>query len=422
MDPFSAPTDGLPGNEVTPAASSTASRSRRAFLLATATAAISARGLHAQDSSANRRQIKIGLIGAGGRGSWIANLFKEHGGYEFHAVADYFQPVAEKAGASLGVDKARCFSGLSGFRKVIESGVEAVLLETPPYFFPEHAAAAVAAGLHVFMAKPVAVDVPGCLAIEAAAAEATKQKKVFLVDYQIPTDPMNIEVVKRVRDPAFGPLQHVQSTGICGGFADPPRGPNLESRLTGLVWVNDIALGCDYIGNFDIHAIDAALWLIGERPIKAYGNSRIGRPNPNGDAHDVCSVVFSYANGVVHNHFGQGLANATPGAIKAVAYGSKNLAQVDYYKEAYLHGDGPLRFKGGPVDNLYKNGAVRNIATFYQQVTDGGFSNETVRRSVDGCLTCILGREAAARNITLTMEKLLRENRKLEVDLTELKA
>ena len=75
----------------------------------------------------------------------------------------------------------------------------------------------------------------------------------------------------------------------------------------------------------------------------------------------------------------------------------------------------------GKVDSLYSAGAVRNIATFYQNITEGKFDNETVPRAVDGCLTCILGREAAARHGKLTMEELLKENRRLEVDLKGLK-
>jgi predicted dehydrogenase len=396
---------------------------RRRFLGGAASAAV----LHplagrAQDAPATTRKVKLGLVGGGGRGAWIAGLFQKHGGYQFHAVADYFQPVADRAGETLGVDQTRRFSGLSGYRNVIDSGVEAVVLEVPPFFFPEQATAAVAAGMHVFMAKPVAVDVPGCLAIEAAASQATRKQRVLLVDYQMPTEPLNIEVVRRIHDPEFGPLLQVQSYGICGGFGDPPRGPNIESRLQNLVWVNDIALGCDYIGNFDIHAIDAALWVIGERPVAAYGNSRIGRQNPHGDSRDVCSVIFRYENGVVHNHFGQGLANHTPGTIRVVAHGQKGHGQVDYMKEAYLHGAGALRFKGGAVENLYQAGAERNIASFHQQVTGGIFTNDTVRRAVDGCLTCILGREAAARGTELTMEELLKENRRLEVNLEGLKS
>jgi predicted dehydrogenase len=397
--------------------------SRRRFLEAGVAAAVfhpvAGRG---QDAAAEKPKIKIGLIGGGGRGSWIAGLFQEHGGYQFHAVADYFPNVSERVGSLLGVDKSRCFPGLSGFQKLIESGVEAVIIETPPYFMPGQATAAVAAGLHVYMAKPVAVDVPGCRAVEAAGAEATQKKRVFLVDYQMPTEPLNIEVVSRIHDPEFGPLLQVQSLGISNGFGDPPRSETIESRLQHLVWVNDIALGCDHIGNFDIHAIDAALWVIGERPISAVGSSRIGRPNPHGDGRDVCSVVYRYANGVVHNHYGQGLNNQSTAALRVVAYGAKGHAQVDYMKEAYLYGSGKLRFKGGPIENLYKNGAVRNIAAFHQQITDGIFVNDTVRRSVDGCLACILGREAAARSTEMTMEQLLKENHKLEPDLKGLKA
>jgi len=125
---------------------------------------------------------------------------------------------------------------------------------------------------------------------------------------------------------------------------------------------------------------------------------------------------------VVHNHFGQGLRNNAPGAIHVIAHGQKGHGQVNYGKEAYLHGAGELRFKGGTIQNLYKQGAVRNIATFHQQITGGVFTNDTVRRSVDGCLACILGREAAARGVELTMEQIIKEKRKLEVDLKGLKA
>ncbi|MEI6604547.1 MAG: Gfo/Idh/MocA family oxidoreductase [Verrucomicrobiota bacterium] len=377
----------------------------------------------AQDAKmpASTRKIKLGLVGCGGRGSWIAGLFKKHGGYEFHSVADYFQAVADRAGDALGVDKGRRFSGLSGYKKLIESGVEAVVLEVPPYFFAEQATAAVAAGLHVYMAKPVAADVPGCLAIEAAGTLATRKQRVFLVDYQMSTDPANIEVVRRIREGGLGKLAQVQTFGVSGGFPDPPKTANIESRLQSLIWVNDIALGCDNIGNFDIHAIDAALWVIGERPVAASGTSGIARKDPHGDGHDVCSVVYQYANGLVHNHFGQALNNTSETALMAVFHGPIAQAQVNYFGKAFLRG-GPKQYNGGAVENLYEAGAQRNIASFHQQISGGNFANDTVRRAVDGCLTCILGREAADRGVVLTMEQLLKENRRLTVNLEGLKA
>jgi len=368
-----------------------------------------------------KRKIKVGFVGGGGRGHWIAKLFQRHGGFEPVAVADYFQPVADGLGAALGVGAERRFSGLSGYKRVIESGAEAIVLETPPYFFPEHAKAAAEAGLHLYVAKPVAVDAPGCLAIEAAGKRATEKQRVFLVDYQMPTDPVNIEVARRIRDGGLGKLAQVQTYGISGGFSDPPKTATIESRLQNLIWVNDIALGCDNIGNFDIHAIDAAVWVIGQRPVAAMGESRICRPNPHGDGHDVCSVVYGYADGLVHNHYGQALANNTDGALFATFAGPAANAQVNYWGNAFVRG-GPKHFGGGKVENLYEAGAVRNIAAFYQNVTEGKFENDTVRRAVDGCLTCILGREAAARHGKLTMDELLKESRRLEVDLKGLKA
>ena len=75
-----------------------------------------------------KRKIKLGVVGLGGRGHWLAGFFREHGGYVIHAVADYFPGVADQQGAALGVAASRRFSGLSGYQKVLESGVEAVVI------------------------------------------------------------------------------------------------------------------------------------------------------------------------------------------------------------------------------------------------------------------------------------------------------
>jgi myo-inositol 2-dehydrogenase / D-chiro-inositol 1-dehydrogenase len=405
--------------------------SRRGFIDSTlaATAAGTLFGsirLRAEDKGAGAaqvsvRKIKTGFIGGGERGAWIAGLFKQHGGYEPVAVADYFQPVANSLGGVLGVPAGKCFSGLSGYKKVIESGIEALVIEDVPYFYPEQAAAAVEAGLHVYIAKPVAVDVPGCMAIGEAGKKATAMKRVFLVDYQMPTDPVNIEVAKRIREGGLGKLAHIRTTGIGSGSADQPLTETIESRLQKLVWVNDTALGCGNIGNFDIHAIDAAIWVLGRRPVAAMGGSGMYRSAAHGDAHDVISVVYEYADGLVHNHYGQALNNMCDGGLTALFHGSAASAQLSYFGKSFVRG-GPKHFAGGDVENLYPSGAVRNIATFHANISEGKTGNDTVSRAVDSCLACILGREAGARRTRLTMEELLRENRKLEVNLKGLKA
>lgn len=397
---------------------------RRTFMKTSSLAAgASALGLHAlkaqEPAPVRARKIKLGLVGCGGRGSWIAGLFQQHGGYEFHAVADYFPDRAGKWGGELGVDPSRRFSTLSGYQRLMESGVEAVALEVPPYFFPRHAQAAVDAGLHVYMAKPIASDVPGCLAIQQAAKTATAKQRCFLVDYQMPTDPGNIEVRRRILAGGVGKICQVSTIGICTGFADPPFEKTYENRLRALTWVNDIAMGCDYIGNFDIHSIDAALWVLGRRPVAAVGGSRIVRPDPHGDSHDVCSVIYEYDDGLVHNHYGQALANQETGALTCTIQGQKGFGALEYWKKAEFRSDEDAYRVN--VVNLYEAGAARNIDTFYRNVTEGDFANSTVPRAVDSALTCILGREAAARGTRLTMDQVLAENRKLEVNLAGLK-
>jgi len=398
--------------------------SRRRFvtgsMAAAATLALGQSASALGTASANPQgAIRLGLVGCGGRGSLIGKLFKEHGGFELFAVADYFQTVADTVGDALGVDKSRRFSGLSGYRNVIDAGVEVVALENIPAFMPAQAAAAVKAGCHVYMAKPVAADVPGCLQIEAAAKLAGEKKPCFFIDYQIPTDPVNLEIVKRVQNGDVGKISQLATMGLCHGFSDPPKTANLESRLQKLIWVNDIALGCDYIGNFDIHAVDAALWVMGQRPVAAAGSSQVARPNAHGDGHGVCSVVYDYADGTVHNHFGLGLPDKTQGTLDCHVYGTTANAVISYWGKAFVLG-GSQEYSG-QVENLYHDGIVRNIATFYRNVTDGRFENPTVRRAVDSVLTCILGREAASRRIRLTMDDLIEENKRLEVDLTGLK-
>lgn len=414
MDPIQKPAVSL-SKEARP------SWSRREFLTGTLAAAAMAPTLSLVAADADkRRKIKLGLVGNGGRGSWIAQHFKNHGGYEMYAVADYFQEVADKCGNDLGVDPARRFSTLSGYKRLIECGVEAVALEVPPYFFPEQAAAAVDAGLHVYMAKPVAVDVPGALQIQAAALKAREKKRCFLVDYQMPTDPVLMDIRKRISDPGFGKIAQISTTGISGRFSDPPFTANLESRLRNLIWVNDRAMGCDYLGNYDIHAIDAALWVLGERPIAASGSSRICRPDPHGDSRDVCSVIYDYASGVVHNHFSEAQNNKLEGELSCRVHGMTGHAVLNYWGKSNLRSfDDAVE---GEATNLYDAGAMRNIARFYDDVTLGRFGNATVQRSVDGVLACILGIEAGIRKTRLTMDDLIHENKKLEVNLGGLKS
>ncbi|MGA2621852.1 MAG: Gfo/Idh/MocA family oxidoreductase [Thermoguttaceae bacterium] len=371
--------------------------------------------------AATGRKIKVGLIGCGGRGQWLLPLFMKHGGYELHALADYFPDVARAAGGKFGVDQSRCFSGLSGYKKLIASGVEAVLIEDVPYFYPEQAQAAVEAGLHVYMAKPIAVDVPGCLLIEAAAKQATQKQRCFLVDYQLPHDPACIEVAKSVREGGLGKLAHAASFGIAWqAWPDPALGKNIESRLRNEIWLSDTALSGDTIVSYDIHIIDGIVWTLGQRPTSACGRSRICRPEPHGDRTDAAAVIYELADGALWTHVTQSINNNIDlTTLSASLCGMQATAHLQYGGKNYVRGG--TRHYSGTSGDLFSEGVVKNIAAFYRNVVEGHYENPSAQRAVDGTLTAILGREAAARRCFLTMADLIKENKRLEVNLEGMK-
>jgi predicted dehydrogenase len=272
------------------------------------------------------------------------------------------------------------------------------------------------------MAKPVAVDVPGTLLIGELGKQASRKNRSFLVDYQLPLDPANHEVITRVRDGALEGLAHIVSFGKTNAWADPPKGPTIESRLQNVIWLSDIALSGDTIVSYDIHLIDGLMALLGKPAVSATGASRICRKEPHGDRVDACGVVFELDDGTLWTHVTQSLKNnADFTDLSASVYGLVATAHLAYSGKVFVRG-GTKHYVGESNKEIYNYGATRNVADFYRNITEGHFENATVKRAVDGHLTAILGREAAARHVKLTLAELIMENKKLAVDLTGLKA
>jgi predicted dehydrogenase len=141
--------------------------------------------------------VEVGIIGAGGRGNWIGDFFAGKAGARVVALADVFHDRLETAQKKFGVPASRAYRGLESYRDLVASKLDAVIIETPPYFHPEQVAAAVEAGKHVFLAKPVAVDVPGCRSIRESG-ERAKGRLSFLVDFQTRAQPVFQEAAARV--------------------------------------------------------------------------------------------------------------------------------------------------------------------------------------------------------------------------------
>ena len=396
------------------------SRDRRAFLGTASGAAFTIMNAALVRGTQANSKLEAGCIGLGARGRLICQIMARHPGYQLVAAADYFPDVVRKAAESLNVPETRCYSGLLGYRRLIESKVDAVFLEAPPYCFPDHAAAAVQAGCHVYMAKPVAVDVPGCLRISALGKESSKKQKVFFVDFQMRTDPFIVESVKRVHEGTIGQISLLSSHYSSEGFPDPEKTATIEDRLQNLIWTNDIAIGGGHFVNAGIHAIDAALWIARELPVSAMGCTRTLRANPHGDSPDIDSFTFQFKSGLILNHCGEHVKNMHQFLCSASAYGRDGYVETSYTGNSFVRGN-KGGYEGGPATNLYNEGIKRNLDTFYRKVTGAAYDNSTVEASVNSTLVTILGREAGARNSLVTWDELLRDNKRVAVDLTGLR-
>lgn len=399
--------------------------SRRHFISGTGTAALGLSLLKPDlvwGAEANSK-IDIGLIGCGGRGKWIADLFVKDGNYNLVAVADYFQDRADEAGRKFGVDAAHRYTGLSGYRKLLEQKLDAVVIESPPYFHPVQAADAVDAGKHVYCAKPIAVDVPGCLTIEQSAARATAKKLCFLVDFQTRANASYQEAIRRVRDGMIGKLISGEATYFCGptftgispALKKDPNNPEVQLRTWGL---NRILSG-DVITEQNIHALDVACWIIGANPIKAAGGGGEAR-GLGGTCWDHFSVTYWFPNDILLSFSSKQYGQAWDD-ICCRMYGLKGTIDTHYFGAVLVKSDED-GYNGGKMTNLYTEGAVNNIATFRDLIRKGDHRNLTVPESVRSNLTCILGRTAAYQGTEVTWNGVMKANEKWEANLKGLKA
>lgn len=397
---------------------------RRKFLVNTGISALSlavAQQTHVLGAEAGAK-IDIGLIGCGGRGQWIADLFRKHGGYNLVAVADYFQDKADSAGDKFEVPASRRFTGLSGYRRLLEQKLDAVVIESPPYFHPEQAAAAVDAGKHVYLAKPVAVDVPGCLSVEASGQKATARKLCFLVDFQARTLPIFHDAVQQIQKGELGQIVSVEAayqTGPVGTEVDKARRANQQSAELRLrAWPTDRVLSGDVITEQNIHALDMACGLLDAAPVRAYGAGGKTRDFV-GDCWDHFSVIFDFPNKVLTT-FNSVQVGFGFDDIVCRVFGTKGTADLHYFSKSVIKCK--EYSNAAEPGNLYTSGAEANIATFHESIVKRDYANPTVSPSVRSNLTTILGRTAAYQNRVVTWDEMLKKAEPFVADLAGLKA
>ena len=377
--------------------------------------------------------VRVGLLGCGGRGTEDATSLVETGGARVVALADLFQDQLDAARTHFNqiqqgknypdLNTTQLFVGPDAYQKIAASKeVDAIVVATPPYFHPLHLEAAVGGAKHVYLEKPVAVDVPGAMKVLDIGKRA-EGKLSLDVGFQIRDCPPFVELVRRIHAGAIGKI-------ICGvahyltGYIDRPQWPNAtpeEHRLRN--WVYDKVLSGDIIVEQNIHVIDICNWVLGAHPLKASATGgRMGRPATDGDVYGNYHVVFQYLDGVdvtfSSTQFAKGWWDVTERF-----FGTKGTTQSPYVGPLGIWGDEPWQdpnsitpkdssqpqafsVTGNFRSNLEQADPQKKKA-FVDSIVSGKFHNQTPA-GAESALSCIMARTAAYTGHEVTWEDTLK--------------
>jgi predicted dehydrogenase len=361
--------------------------------------------------------VEVGLIGCGGRGNWIGAFFAEFAGARIVALADVIRERLDATQASFKIDGSRAYYGPGAYRELIASKVDAVAIETPPYFHPEQARAAVDAGKHVYLAKPVAVDVPGCRSILESGKRA-QGKRSFLVDFQTRSQPVFQDSAVRIARGDIGKPVFAQVFYYAGRPAPDKSKPGMDpGQARMLNFYMDRVLGGDIIVEQNIHVIDLANWFLGGHPVAAHGaggrTDWSGTPFNTGDAYDHFLVTFQYPGGVQAD-FSSNQLTKSFSDLCVRCFGIKGAVDAHYGGLVRITGEN--EWMGAAKDDTFRQGAINNVKAFIDSIQNGKPLNNT-EQAVESNLTAILGRNAAYRNTTIAWDELLRSEEKFEANL-----
>ena len=405
--------------------SDTTNTSRREFLRGTAAAAAGitlagglniARSAHAAGSD----ELKIALVGCGGRGTGATvNALKTKANVKLVAMADAFKDsldisltaIQKECKDRVDVPEDRKFTGLDAYQKAIDSGVDLVLLCTPPGFRPAQFEAAVKAGKHVFLEKPVATDAVGVRRVMVANEEAKKKGLAVAVGHHLRHETKHIELIKRIHDGAIGDLQSMRVYFNSEGVWVRKRLPG-QSEMQYQIrnWYYFTWLSGDHIVEQHVHDIDVGNWIAQGHPVEAEGvggrQVRVGKDV--GEIFDHHSVEFTYANGVKMFSY----CRHIPGcwnSFAEYAQGTRGRADMQGHGATALFVDGQDAMRWKRVGD----GHQFEMDDLLAAITAGKPYNEAAW-ATESTMTAILGRMATYSGKVVTWDNAINS----ELDLS----
>jgi predicted dehydrogenase len=388
------------------------SPTRRDFLKTATTAAIATAvsdSFATAAPAAGSDAIRIGVIGCGGRGSGaVDDAIASSPGVSLVAMADLFPDrlneartrLKQKFGASIDVPDDRAFTGLDGYRKVLESDVNYVILATPPGFRPAHLAAAVAAGKHVFTEKPVAVDGPGIRAVLDVYEQARAKGLGVAAGTQRRHQTGYVETMKRIHDGAIGRIVSARCYWNQGFLWKKDREAawsDAEWQIRN--WLYFTWLSGDHIVEQHVHNIDVVNWAMQAHPVRALalGGRQVRTGSDFGHIYDHFAVDYEYADGTPLLSMCRQIGGCDNSVSESLA-GDKGSCQVDKYTIG-----GAKAWKFPDRDN---RPYVQEHADFIASIRKGSPYNE-LKTVAESTLTAIMGRMSAYTGKVVTWEQAL---------------
>jgi myo-inositol 2-dehydrogenase / D-chiro-inositol 1-dehydrogenase len=352
--------------------------------------------------------LRVGLIGCGGRGTGAArDIVQAAPGIEIVAMGDLYadrieqsrNQLLEHIGDAFKVSAERSFVGFDCYRKVIDSGVDVVILAEPPGFRPQSFEAAVKAGKHVFMEKPIAVDPVGVRSVMASSDLAGQKGLAVVAGTQRRHDPKYIETIQRIHEGAIGEVVAGQVFWNQRGLWKVDRTPQMsDMEWQTRNWLYFAWTSGDHVVEQHIHNIDVANWVLQAHPIRANGvGGRQVRTDPvYGHIFDHFAVELEYPNGAqILSMCRQQDGTATfIGERFAGTRGRSNAMDT-------IRGEQSWRYRGEAV-----NPYVQEHVNLVNSIRAGTPLNEG-RQVAESTLAAIMVREAAYTGQELTWDEVL---------------
>jgi len=348
--------------------------------------------------SAQNSAIKVGLIGAGSRGTYTGSEIAKNPRVKITAVCDVVEEQITKAKNRIGAADAK---GYKNFQDVLASDVDAVMIATPVYLHPDHFEAAVKSGKHIYMEKPAGLDVAGCKRVMKAADSADRKINITF-GFQQRYGGVYVKAKQMLDSGGIGKVREVHGEFLKFALKGdepvlPPPRNEKEKLEQWKLWRSTFG---EVIVETYVHNLDAINWFLGSTPLKAIGTG--GRTvEKRGDLLDHMSVTYDYPRNVQMTFVGSQMTPRYFRSNRERYIGENGFLETTRESWTYNTGSGPVTEKSD------HDITIDALQEFVRRVTEGKPENVGIR-AAESTLTAILGQMAIDRKREVTWDEMMK--------------